>query len=69
MGLAAQKENKLLQGIVEEIRNDGRGKPCDVIVGVHFVDSYFVAVDQLGNSILKATYGVEFDSALKEVFS
>jgi glutamine amidotransferase len=31
----------------------------------YFVHSYFVAVDQPDNSILKTTYGIEFDSAIQ----
>jgi len=42
----------LTQGFEEETR-------------FYFVHSYFVAVDQPVNSILKTTYGVEFDSAIQ----
>jgi len=31
----------------------------------YFVHSYFVAVDKSENSILKTTYGIEFDSAIQ----
>lgn len=31
----------------------------------YFVHSYFVSVDQPENSILKTTYGIEFDSAIQ----
>jgi glutamine amidotransferase len=44
--------NKLTEGFEEETR-------------FYFVHSYFVAVDQPNNSILKTTYGIEFDSAVQ----
>jgi glutamine amidotransferase len=44
--------SKLTEGFDEETR-------------FYFVHSYCVAVDQSDNSILKTTYGIEFDSAIQ----
>jgi imidazole glycerol-phosphate synthase subunit HisH len=45
------KENELTQGFQDEVR-------------FYFVHSYYVKVNEQTNSMMKTTYGIEFDSAI-----